>query len=70
VKWIETRILKALSRRSLVTTTLALSAIVLDEVRSLEEDDNFEVAVQMLRSKGLMQVKKDKDGFTTYSLAA
>jgi len=70
VKWIETRILKALSRRFLVTTTLALSAIVLEDVRSMDEDHNFEVAVQLLRSKGLIAVDTDEDGFTTFQLAA
>jgi len=54
----------------MITTTLALSAIVLADVRSLEEDDNFKVAVQMLTSRELIQVGTDRDGFTTYSLAA
>lgn len=70
VKWIETRILKELTKRSIITTSLSLSAIVLREVRSLEEDQNLDVAVQMLKSKKLIKVEKDSDGFTTYSLAA
>jgi len=43
---------------------------VLADVRSLEEDDNFEVAVTYLKSKGLIAVGKDADGFTTFQLAA
>jgi len=70
VAWCQSRILKELAKRSMITTTLALSAIVLEDVRSLEEDHNLDVAVQLLKSRELIQVKTDRDGFTTYSLAA
>ncbi len=70
IKWCETRILKELSKRPTITTSLALSAIVLRNVRSLEEDQNLDIAVQILKSKQLIRIEKDKDGFTTYRLAA
>ena len=69
IKWCETRILKELSKRPTITTSLALSAIVLRNVRSLEEDQNLDLAVQLLKSKKLIRVEKDKDGFTTYQAA-
>ena len=70
IKWCETRILKELAKRPTITTSLALSAIVLRNVRSLEEDQNLDLAVQLLKSKRLIRVEKDNDGFTTYRLAA
>ena len=70
IKWCETRILKELSKRPTITTSLALSSIVLRNVRSIQEDQNLDIAVQILRSKNLIRVEKDKDGFTTYQLAA
>ena len=70
IKWIESRILKELSVRPAITTSLALSAIVLENVRNMEEDHNLDIAVQNLKSKMLIQVQKDKDGFTIYQLAA
>ena len=70
IKWIETRILKELSRRSFITTSLALSAIVLRNVRSIQEGHNLDIAVQNLKSRKLILVEKDQDGFTTYQLAA
>ena len=70
IKWIESKILKELSWRPAITTSLALSAIVLENVRNLEEDHNLDIAVQNLKSRKLIQVQKDKDGFTIYQLAA
>ena len=69
IKWCETRILKELSKRPTITTSLALSAIVLRNVRYLEEDQNLDLAVQLLKSKKLIRVEKNKDGFTTYQAA-
>ncbi len=45
IKWCETRILKELSKRPTITTSLALSAIVLRNGSSLEEDQNLDLAV-------------------------
>ena len=70
IKWCESRILKELSIRPDITTSLALSAIVLENVRNMEEDHNLDIAVQNLKSRNLIQVQKDKDGFTIYQLAA
>ena len=70
IKWIESRILKELSVRPAITTSLALSAIVLENVRNMEEDHNLDIAVKNLKSRNLIQVQKDKDGFTIYQLAA
>ena len=70
INWIESRILKELSIRPDITTSLALSAIVLENVINLEEDHNLDIAVQNLKSRKMIQVQKDKDGFTIYQLAA
>lgn len=70
IKWCETRILKELAKRPTITTSLALSAIVLRNVRSIQEDQNLDIAVQILKSKRIISIGKDKDGFTTYQLAA
>ena len=70
IKWCESRILKELAKRPTITTSLALSAIVLRDVRNLEEGHNLDIAVQNLKSRKLIQIQKDKDGFTTYQLAA
>ena len=70
IKWCETRILKELAKRPTITTSLALSAVVLRNVRSIQEDQNLDIAAQILKSKKLIRVEKDKHGFTTYQLSA
>ena len=70
IKWIETRILKELSKKTTITTSLALSAIVLEDVRNFEEGHNLDIAIHNLKSRKLISIQKDKDGFTTYQLSA
>ena len=69
VQWIEGKIIEILSKRCQITTYLALSSCVLQNVRSIDEQHNLDIAVQLLKSKKLILVQKDKDGFTTYQAA-
>ncbi len=55
--------------RQAVTTYLAVSALVLENVRSIEEQYNLDIAIENLISKRM--IKRTRiDGFTTYSLRA
>jgi len=70
IQWCEGKILSELSKRQEITTYLALSALVLKEVRSIEEQHNLDIALQYLLSKKQIVQQKDHDGFTIYKLAA
>ncbi len=70
VQWIEGKIIEILSKRCQITTYLALSSCVLENVRSIEEQHNLDVAVALLLSKKQIIREKDNDGFTVYRLAA
>ena len=68
VLWVEKRVLKVLSKKRQITTYLAMSACVLENVRSLEEQRNLDRALANLIFRGLIKREKDKDGFTLYRL--
>jgi hypothetical protein len=70
VSWMEGKIIKVLSSKCRISTYLALSACVLVNVRSIEEQQNLDIAVAHLISKKQITQVKDQDGFTVYSLAA
>ena len=70
VKWCEGKIIEILSKRCQIITYLALSSCVLENVRSIEEQHNLDIAVALLLSRKEIIREKDKDGFTTYQLAA
>ena len=70
VNWCETRIIRELSKRQVITTYLALSACVLRNVRSIEEQHNLDIALVNLLSKRQITKDKDKDGFTVFKLVA
>ncbi len=70
IKWIEGKIIEILSKRCQIHTYLALSSCVLQNVRSIEEQHNLDIAVALLLSRKEIIREKDKDGFTTYQLAA
>lgn len=70
IHWCEGKILEELGRRSTITTNLALSAIVLRNVRSIEEQHNLDVALTNLIAHKQVAVGKDADGFTVYRLSA
>ena len=70
VKWIEGKIIEILSKRCQITTYLALSSCVLENVRSIEEQHNLDIAVAHLLSRRQIIQEKDPNGFTTYQLAA
>jgi predicted transcriptional regulator len=62
VQWVEKKILKVL------TTYLAMSARVLENVRSIEEQRNLDRALANLIFRGLIKREKDKEGYTLYRL--
>ena len=69
IKWIEGKIIEILSKRCQITTYLALSSCVLQNVRSIEEQHNLDIAVALLLSKKQIMQDKDQDGFTVYQAA-
>ena len=70
VSWCEGKIVKVLSKKCQITTYLALSSCVLENVRSIEEQQNLDIAVICLLSKKQIIKEKDHDGFTVYRLVA
>jgi len=70
VSWCEGKIVKVLSKKCQITTYLALSSCVLENVRSIEEQHNLDVAVAHLISKKQITQVKDQAGFTIYRLVA
>ena len=70
VEWCESRIIRELSKQQIITTYMALSANVLRDVRSIDEQHNLDIAIQHLLSYRQITKEKDVDGFTVYKLAA
>jgi len=70
VSWCEGKIVKVLSKKCQITTYLALSSCVLENVRNLQEQHNLDIAVAHLLSKKQITQVKDQEGFTVYRLAA
>ena len=69
IQWCEHQIIKALAKQP-ITTYLALSSVVLQNVRTIEEQHNLDIALTNLLSHKEIIQTKDPDGFTTYRLAA
>ena len=61
VQWCEGRILEELSERQQIPT---------DILRNAEEQQNFDIALQLLLSKKQITKSKDDDGHTIYKLVA
>ena len=71
VAWMESKITQILGQKSMVTTYLALSSLVLRDVRSTNEQINLDVAIEYLVSKKVInRFKDEKNGYTVFSLAA
>jgi hypothetical protein len=68
VQWVEKNILKVLTKKKQIATYLAMSACVLENVRSIEEQRNLDRALANLIIRGHIKREKDKDGFTLYRL--
>jgi hypothetical protein len=68
VDWCEKKIVKVLTKKKQITTYLAMSACVLENVRSIEEQRNLDRALANLIVRGVLKRGKDKDGFTLYQL--
>ena len=69
VEWCMTKIVKVLTKQSIVKSYLALSSLVLENVRSFEEQTTLDIAVEILLSKKMIR-RYRSDGMTTFSLAA
>ena len=70
IQWCEGKIISELSKRQIITTYLALSANVLRNVRTLDEQHNLDIALINLLSRRQIAKDKDKDGFTIFKLVA
>ena len=68
VKWCENKIIKVLSKQPIVQSYLGLSSLVLENVRSIEEQHNLDKAIDNLLSKRII-CKFKQDEMTTYSLS-
>jgi hypothetical protein len=68
VEWVEQKIRKVLTKKKQITTYLAMSACVLENVRSIEEQRNLDKALANLIIRGVLKRGKDEDGFTLYQL--
>ena len=69
VEWCMTKIVKVLTKQPIVKSYLALSSLVLENVRSLEEQTTLDIAVEILVSRKMIR-RYRCDGMTTFSLAA
>lgn len=69
VQWCQNKIIKVLAKGT-VTTEIALSAVVLRNVRSILEQHNLDRAIDNLITQKVIIKEKDKDGFTVFRLAA
>ena len=67
IQWMETKIVQVLSK-SVIQSYLALSSLVLRDVRSFEEQHNLDIAIQNLLSRKIIQRYK-QDSMTNYRLA-
>jgi len=70
IQWCEGKVIEILSRKCRIQTYLALSACVLENVRSLEEQHNLDIAVANLLSKRQIRQERDQDDLTVYRLVA
>ena len=70
INWCEGKVVEILSKKCQITTYLALSANVLKNVRSIDEQHNLDIALINLISHKQITKEKDQDGFTVYKLAA
>ncbi len=70
VEWCMTKIVRVLAKQPIVKSYLALSSLVLENVRSFEEQETLDIAVEKLVSKRAIKRCKDSTGMTTFTLAA
>lgn len=68
INWCEQRIISELAKRRVVTTYLALSALVLKNVRSIDEQHNLDIALVNLLSRKEILREKDSNGLTVFKL--
>ena len=62
VKWCENSIIKELVKRHTITTYLSLSACVLQDVESIEEQHNLDIALTNLIYHKEIIKEQDHDG--------
>jgi len=72
VRWIEGRILEVLGKvkKNNFPIPLALSAMAMNyEIRSIEEQGNYDLALLNVIRRGLVIEDRDEKGFQVYKLA-
>ena len=70
ISWMESKITEVLGCNPTITTYLALSANVLQDVRSIDEQHRLDIAVENLLSRQIIKRFKDENNYTTYCMAA
>ena len=70
VQWMEGKITQVLGKNKTITTYLAMSAMVLENVRSIDEQYRLDIALINLISSQIIKRGKSDSGHTVYSLAA
>ncbi len=70
VQWCQNKIISVLTRQRQISSYLALSAKILREVRSIDEQHNLDIAVVNLLSRKIINKVKGEDGFTSFTMAA
>ena len=61
INWLENKIISELSKRQQIPTEI---------IRGVEEEHNFDIALQLLISQKEILQEKDQDGVTVYKLVA
>ena len=70
VEWYMAKVVRVLTKQPIVKSYLALSSLVLENVRSVDEQKTLDIAVENLVSKRAIKRCKDSTGMTTFTLAA
>ena len=70
VEWCMAKVVRVLTKQPIVKSYLALSSLVLENVRSVDEQKTLDIAVENLVSKRAIKRCKDSAGMTTFTLAA
>ena len=68
IDWCEKKIMRIMNRRHEISSYLAMSSLVLQNVRSTEEQHNLDTAIGRLIVRGCIRVIRDDKGFRCYRL--
>ena len=68
ISWMEGKVLEIITKNGVIKSYLALSYLVLKNVRSIAEQGNLDIAVQNLISQKVIICNKDTEGMNVYCL--